>query len=86
MFSGIADEEYILTDSRIFLELTDADDTKTYEAFCVSLTDDNPNDNGYALYISQISLSGDLVNVKVMTERNSEIIVLKEEEIDLMNR
>lgn len=86
MFSGTADVEYISTDSRIFLEITDAGSTKTYEAFCVSLSDDGQKDNGFALYISEISLSGDSVNVKVMTERNSEIMVLKEEEVYLMNR
>ncbi len=86
MFSGTVDAEYISTDSRIFLEMTDADGTKAYEAFCVSFTDDGQNDNGFTLYISEISLSGDPVNVKVMTERNSEIIVLKEEEVYLTNR
>lgn len=85
MFSGTVDVEYIFTDSRIFLEMTDADGTRAYEAFCVSLTDDGLNDNGFILYISEISLSGDPVNVKVMTERDSEIIVLKEEEVYLTN-
>lgn len=85
MFSGIADAEYLSTGSCIFLEITDADGMRAYEAFCVSYTGDEPNDNGYALYISEISLSGDLVNIKVMTERNGEIIVLKEEEVYLTN-
>lgn len=84
-FSGTADVEYISTDSRIFMEMTDADGTRAYEAFCVSFTDDGQNDNGFVLYISEISLLGDSVNVKVMTERNSEIIILKEEEVYLTN-
>lgn len=86
VFSGAADIGYISTDSRIFLEVTHADGTKAYEAFCVSLTDDGLNDNGFVLYISEISLSGDLINVKVMTEQDGEIIVLKEEEVYLTNR
>ena len=85
-FFGTADVEYMSTNSRIFVEITDADGTRVYEAFCVSYSDDGLSDNGFTLYISEIALSGDLLNVKVMTQRDSEIIVLMEDEVSLMNR
>lgn len=83
--AGIADVEYMSADSRIFVEITDTDSTRVYEAFCLSLADDGMNDYGFTIYLSEIAIAGDKLNVKVITERNSELFILKEEEVNLMN-
>lgn len=83
--AGTADVEYMSSDSRIFVEITDMDSTRVYEAFCLSLVDDGVNDYGFTIYLSEIALTGDKLNVKVITERNCELFILKEEEVNLMN-
>lgn len=83
--SGTADAAYVSVDGRIFVEVTDADGTKMYDAFCLSLSDDGENDYGYTIYLSEIAVAGDRLVVKVLTEKDQEILVLKEEEISLTN-
>ncbi|MCM1539131.1 MAG: hypothetical protein NC254_12140 [bacterium] len=83
--SGTADAAYMSVDGRIFVEITDADGTKMYDAFCLSLSDDGENDYGYTIYLSEIAVAGNRLAVKVITERDQEFLVLKEEEISLTN-
>ena len=83
--TGIADMEYLSTDSRIFMEITDADSTKIYEAFCTSLADDGLSDYGFTLYISEIMVSGDSLNLKTLTQRDDEIMILNEDVVTLVN-
>lgn len=82
--SGIADMEYMSTDSRIFVEVTDADSTKLYEAFCTSFSEGAfSSDYGYAVYISEIKLTGEQLDVSLITEKDGEIVILKETEVNL---
>lgn len=82
---GAADMAYMSTDSPIFVEVTDADGTKTYEAFCTGLEDDRLSDYGFTLYLSEIMLVEEELHVKILTRRDSEIIILKEEDVNLIN-
>ena len=85
--SGVADMKYMSTDSRIYVEITDADDTKLYEAFCTSFTEDDlSSDYGYTAYISEILLAGEQLHVSVITEKDGEAVILKETEINLTEK
>lgn len=83
--SGVSDMEYMSTESRIFVEITDADGTKLYEAFCTGTAEDGSGDYGFTLYISELMLAGEEPGIKIITERENEIIVLKEENVTLPN-
>lgn len=78
-FEGTADQAYMDTDSRIYVEVDDGREAKRYEAFCVSRTDaesGSTNDYGYLLYISEIAVEGDEFQIRVMTEREGVMTVL----------
>lgn len=78
---GLADAAYMETDSRIYLEVEDAAGPKTYEAFCVGLSDDGTEDYGYLMYLSEILLEGDTFHIRVMTEKDDQMLILYDEEI-----
>ncbi len=78
---GLADAAYMNTDSPIYLEVEDAAGVKTYEAFCVALSDEGTQDYGYQMYLSEILLEGDTFRIRVMTQKDDRLLVLHEEEI-----
>lgn len=78
---GLADAAYMKTDSPIYLEVEDAAGVKTYEAFCVALSDEGTQDYGYQMYLSEILLEGDTFRIRVMTQKDDRLLVLHEEEI-----
>ena len=79
VISGVADMNYMSDDSRVFVEITDDNVTKTYEAFCTNVGKDASDDYGYILYLSEDKLAGEPWQVNVLTERDGGIFVLKEE-------
>lgn len=80
---GMADPAYMNTDSRIYVEVDDGSGAKLYEAFCVSRSDAESreaNDYGYMLYLSEISVTGDTFDVRVMIEQEEAMVVLLDKE------
>ena len=77
--SGVADMNYMSDDSRVFVEMTDDNGTKTYEAFCANVGNDASDDYGYILYLSEDRIAGEPWQINVLTERDGGIFVLKEE-------
>lgn len=83
-FEGVADAAYMNTDSRVYVEVDDGSGPKLYEAFCVCTadTDDgSTNDYGYMLYLSEVQVTGNVFDVRVMTEQDEAMVVLLEKEI-----
>lgn len=80
---GAADRRYMSDESRIFVEITDADGTKIYEAFCTSVAGEDSNDYGYTLYLSEIQVTGSQWNVAILTQQDGKNVVLREETVDL---
>lgn len=83
-FEGAADAAYMDTDSRVYVEVNDGSGAKLYEAFCVGRRDAEggvTNDYGYALYISEVLVTGNVFDVRVMTEQDEAMVVLLEREI-----
>lgn len=80
---GLADQAYMTVNSPIYLEVNDGTAENCYEAFCVSKAENDTidNDYGYILYLSEILLHGNTFQIKVMTEKDGNIIILQEEEI-----
>lgn len=67
--AGVVDNQCVSTDSRIFVEIEEADCTKVYEAFCIGVKQgDVVNDYGFAIYISEVLLESDVFGVKVLVE------------------
>ncbi len=82
--AGTVDSRYTVVDSRIFVEIEDAAASRAYEAFCVGVgEEDDSNDFGYELYISEVMVEGDLGGIKILTETDGEIFLLKEWENDI---
>ena len=79
VISGVADMNHMSDDSRIFVEITDDNGTKIYEAFCTNAGKDDADDYGYILYLSEDKLAGEPWQINVLTERDGGIFVLKEE-------
>lgn len=83
-FEGVADAAYMDTDSRVYIEVDDGSGPKLYEAFCVCNTDredGSTNDYGYVLYISEVQVTGNVFDVRVMTEQDEAMVVLLGKEI-----
>lgn len=80
---GLADSAYMTVNSPIYLEVNDETGVNCYEAFCVSKTENDTidNDYGYILYLSEVLLHGNTFQIKIMTEKDGNIIILQEEEI-----
>lgn len=78
---GHADPVCMDTDSRIYVEIDDGSGPKLYEAFCVSGVDTKDgvsNEYGYILYVSETQVSGDMFQIRVMTEQEEAMVVLVE--------
>lgn len=83
-FEGAADAAYMDTDSRVYVEVDDGSGAKLYEAFCVCRSDTEgggTNDYGYMLYISEVQVTGNVFDVRVMTEQDEAMVALLEKEI-----
>lgn len=81
---GLADSDWMDTDSRIYVEVDDGGGAKLYEAFCVSGTDTkdgSANDYGYILYVSETQAAGDTFYIRVLMEQEEAMIVLLEGKI-----
>lgn len=67
--AGVVDNQCVAADSRIFVEIEEADCTKVYEAFCIGVNQgDVVNDYGFSIYISEVLLESDVFGVKVLVE------------------
>ena len=76
-FSGIVDEKQLDVDSRIYLEISDGENGGIYEAFCIEKTENGvKSDFGYQMYISEIMLNGSSFKVKVMAEKDDQLLIL----------
>lgn len=64
-FSGSVDESHLETESKIYIEITSGDTTKTYCAFNISNED---CDNGYLLYLDKSMLTSSNLTVNVIVE------------------
>lgn len=81
--TGIADEAFLDTDSRILVEVDDGTGAGVYEAFCVSASmDGRSSDFGFILYLSEITLQGSAFDVRVITERDTQPVVLYEGKLE----
>ena len=81
---GLADGTYMDTDSRIWLEVEDGEESRVFEAFCMGSSGESDDaDYGYLLYLSEIMLHGDSLQIRVMTEKEGEILLLHEEKIGI---
>lgn len=78
---GIADEAYLDPESRIYIEVTDGENTGIYEAFCVnSVENGTSSDYGFLLYLSQLNVSGDRLGIRVIGQQGDRYTVLYEGE------
>lgn len=83
-FEGAADPAYMDTDSRIYLEVDDGSGPRLYEAFCVSRPggeSGSADDYGYALYLSEVLVTGNTFHIRMMTEQEEAMVVLLEKQI-----
>lgn len=83
---GGADAAFMHTDSHIYVEVDDGSGAVLYEAFCVNSSDgDNggTNDYGYVLYVSEVLVTGDTFQIRVMTEQEEAMVILLKEELTL---
>lgn len=78
--TGTVDSKYADIDSRIFAEIEDAGGSRAYEAFCIGgCGEDRSSDYGYELYISEVTLDGNLRDIKILTEAQGQTFLLKDE-------
>ena len=81
--TGVADEAYMDTDSRIYIEVDDGTGPGVYEAFCVDATvDGRSGDYGFILYLSEIMLNGSSFDVRVIAEGDAQPVVLYEGKLE----
>ena len=81
--TGVADEKYLDTDSRIFVEVGDGANSGVYEAFCVdAAVNGRSSDYGFILYLSEIMLDGSSFDVRVIAEGNTQPMVLYEGKLE----
>ncbi len=73
---GVLDPEYVKKDTNVFMSVACAGQEQSYEAFTVS---DETTDNGYLLYLSRELISGDSLEVSVITETEGNLTVVKQE-------
>ena len=77
--TGIADSAYLETDSRLYVEVTDAEKTAVYEAFDVRLKENGvSSDYGFLLYLSEIKVAGKNLQIRVIGETKDGCAVLYE--------
>lgn len=68
--SGVLDEKYVSTNTKVYINVTTNDETTTYEAFTISTEN---SDNGYLLYIPKEMLSSNSVQIEVLTENDNQL-------------
>lgn len=78
--SGVIDEEYVLADTKVYVNIIVNDENTTYEAFTTTKDD---SDNGYLLYLSKELLPSSSVQMEVLTETGGELQSVKSESFDI---
>lgn len=77
--SGIADEAFTDVDSRFYVEVDDGETAGVYEAFCVNLSENGTSsDYGFLLYLSQLYINSDEIQVRVIAETDGQLTVIYE--------
>lgn len=75
--SGIADEGFVSVDGRFYVEVDDGETAGIYEAFCVNLSENGTSsDYGFLLYLSQLYVNSDEIQVRVIAEQDGQLAVL----------
>lgn len=80
--SGIADASCVDPESRFFVEVDDGEKKTVYEAFCVNTSEKGvSSDYGYTMYLSQISVAGNELQIRVIGEKDGGYLCLCEETV-----
>lgn len=82
--TGVADASCVDGESRFYAEVTDGGQTAVYEAFCVRLDENGTSsDYGFLLYLSQLQITGEELQVSVIGEKDGGYVKLCEEKISV---
>lgn len=78
IFTGSVNGALVDTDGRFFVEVSDGETDAVYEAFCV---DTQESDYGFLLYLSQLNVTGNELQIRVIGEKDGGYLNLYEETV-----
>ncbi len=82
--TGVADASCVDKESRFYAEVTGGGQTAVYEAFCVRLDENGTSsDYGFLLYLSQLQITGEELQVSVIGEKDGGYVKLCRETVAL---
>jgi hypothetical protein len=76
--SGVVEDNLLETESHIFLQIQENEETRQYEAFTIS---NETDDDGYLLYLPKENLTSGDVNVRILVKTDGTDTVVKEQAI-----
>lgn len=79
---GIADADCVDLESRFFVEVDDGEKKAVYEAFCVNTSEKGVSgDYGFLMYLSQLNVAGNELQVRLIGEKDGGYVYLCEETV-----